>query len=438
MPTMKIKSKVSSSIILLVLTSLVGGGYLIKKRTTSNPYTYKFRLIESATSQTDLEILVKKHLEAPSNPYTLDALSWAYLAKAKETDDPELYNKAMEFAGKYSKLNLGRNSNPGLIMAQLHQAQHQFDDAIKIALPLLLKTSDIGALQILVTSYLALGELDKAAERAVQWVYRLPSLTSYVMLALVQEAQGRNSEAEQSFKSALRVEDIGEEWAGAWGRSLYARHLMQMGNLGEAKKLIEAALAIRPKDPFALLQLADFNFKKENFKIASDLYFKIFTEHQKLIALIGYIHTKKAMNEIETAKEWITKSEELARKQIGTSKFGHRLELVQILLEKETSEAAKEAMLIVQEETKVRKDANTYYWLAKSFSAVKEIPRARMAIQNTLATGAIKADYYLLAGELEESVQSVHRALLYYSLALELDPNLKAAAKGRQRLQQYS
>lgn len=434
---MKIKSKVSYILILLGLVFL-GRAYLVNKGTTSNLYAYKFRLMAKSNSQSNLNNLEKKHLEAPTNPQWLDALSWAYLAKAKETDDPALFDKAMEYAGKYSKLNFGGNPNPKLIMAQLFQAQHQFDNAILIALPLFLKTVDTGALQILVTSYLALGELDKAAERAVQWVYRLPSLTSYSMLSLVQEAQGRNSEAEQSFKSALRVEDIGDEWAGAWSRSLYARHLMQMGNLTEAKKLIDAALAIRPNDPFVLIQLADWNFKTENFKIASDVYFKVFTEHQKLVALIGYIHAKKALNELNTAHDWIAKAEDLARKQIGTSKFGHRLELVQILLEKESIAAAKEAITIAQEETKIRKDANTYYWLAKSCYAAKEIPRARMAIQVALAAGVTKAEYYLLAAELEDAVQSVHRARLYYNLALELDPKSKAAAKGGQRLRQYT
>ena len=104
-------------------------------------------------------------------------------------------------------------------------------------------------------------------------------------------------------------------------------------------------------------------------------------------------------------------NEELARSQTG-----HRLELVQILLERGGLERAEESVRLAREETTLRRSGETFYWLARSLCAAGQLAAAVVALEESLRRGEGLPERYRLGADLHRKLQNLASAALFERL----------------------
>src|SRR5262249_41114104 len=143
-------------------------------------------------------------------------------------------------------------NSAALTLAKLASARHDFREAIESAQKYLERNRTVGALSVQVSSYMALGELERAAELAEEAVALHPDGSVYLLRALVMQAQGRDSEATFDFGRAVLAEDFGNREESAKLRALWGRFLLRRGELAGAHLLLDEALRIVPRHPLAL------------------------------------------------------------------------------------------------------------------------------------------------------------------------------------------
>ncbi|MFM8316411.1 MAG: tetratricopeptide repeat protein, partial [Deltaproteobacteria bacterium] len=194
----------------------------------------------------------------------LSALATLQISQARATGDLSFYRKAELNAERSLQILPHFNDQSLLVLARVAEANHQFDRAISLATKTISGKFKTEALSILVTSYLAQGNLKEASVRADQLIEVKPGVGGYPLRALVLDAQGRKEEAEYDYKRALIVEDLGELFHSAWARALLARFYLKDRNLPAAEELLTECLRIYPKYPFALDLLGELEIQRNN------------------------------------------------------------------------------------------------------------------------------------------------------------------------------
>ncbi|NBY18820.1 hypothetical protein EBQ74_00875 [bacterium] len=361
--------------------------------------------------------LEEKISQNPKAALELSALATLQISQARTTGDPSFYKKAESNAERSLQILPHFNDQSLLVLARVAEAKHQFDKAISLATKTILVKSNTEALSILVTSYLAQGNLKEASVRADQLIDEKPGVSSYPLRALVLEAQGRKEEADYDYQRALFVEDLGELFHSAWARALLARFYLKNRNLPSAEELLTESLRIYPKYPLALDLMGELEIQRNNYKKAGDIFFQAFLITRQVTYLRHYARAKELAGDNETALAARAEAEQQLRNQLKWGDYGHREELVSLLLEKNSKESAKEALNLIQKEVLTRKTAREYHLLAKSFMVLHDWVQAQEAIQGALRTGVRDFEIYSDAAHIEGQLGSKQRESFFRKLS---------------------
>lgn len=386
-----------------------------------------YRLTGSTTSNTEAEIafLEKRIARDPKGGLDLAALSGLYFAKARQTGDAKGFAKAEETANK-SLANLAvHNEGAKMVLARVAEARHDFPEAIRLAREVLrVRPADQDALGVLVTSNLGLGGLDEAERAADQIVDRAPTLGAYTLRALVMEARGRDAEALYDFSKALAAEDVGEVEGSAWVRTLLGRFHARRGRMDLARGLYEEALRIVPDYPQTLGLLGELEAKVGSFDRSEARYAAAWKRLPELSFLVDRAGVKASRGDAAGATSLYAEAEKLLRQDLTTGSFGHRGELVHLLLHRGRPEDVQEAVTLSREEALTRRDAGTLSTLAWALSKAKLWSEAREAARHALRTGLRDAELFQRAGIIEAALDNPERADFYFTHAVQIDPSL--------------
>ncbi len=368
-----------------------------------------------------IKILETRIAQPVPSPMEMADLADLYLKRAQIVADPADYAKS-EAVAKQSLAALRYPSSAPLTLAKLASAHHEFRSAIALAREFLTHSRSPGALGVLASSYLALGELDHASEAAEWAVGVKPDTAGYLMRALVFQAQGRDAEAAFDFAHAAQVEVAGDPEESARLRTLWARFLLRRGEWAGAETLLTEAIRISPESPLAVAHEGELALRTGHAKQAKELFERAFVASRQVRYLIDEARAQELAGDVAGANSTRTQVERLVRSELRDNGLGHRLELVEILVDRGTPPDIKEATDLAAAEVLARPSVETRFQQARALAAGGNRREALDTVRAALATGAREARLYELASRLERAEGNAQRADLYAGEAARLDP----------------
>jgi tetratricopeptide (TPR) repeat protein len=382
-----------------------------------------------AILQQEVQFYENKVKQQPDSGLELAALANSYWKMGRATG-AEQWLPLAEATAKQSIASLPFSNNGAkLTVAQVAQARHAFAEAETIAQEVL-KTQprNSEAVAILATTAIATGKLNTAASHVKQLVTESPNLNTLTLQALVEEAQGKNTVPE-TFRSAIAMAEAGEGGGVALAETLLGRHYYYRGDLQQAAKRYQAALAAAPDYPLAVLSLAALATREGNYAMADRYY-------QDLLAKApegAYVYDHKIVSGQARVMRLQGKSNLALLNQIeemvsgDTNAFGHRRELAHVLLERNQNRDRQMALALMETEIKNRQDAPTLAVYAQALSANGNLVAARITWQQIIMSGVQNPGMYWQAAQLETQLGNLEQAEAYRSQAWKIDPGFTEA-----------
>lgn len=356
-----------------------------------------------------------------ASPMEMGDLADLYLRRAQQTGSLDDYGAAEVMANR-SVAVIAYPSSAPLTLAKIANARHDFRGAITRARAYLTHARSTAALELLASAHLALGELDRAAEAAEWAVAAKPASSAYLMRALVMSAQGRDAEAAFDFARAVAVEEHGDAEEAARLRTLWGRFLLRRGEWTGAEALFAEAVRIVPGAPLVVAHQGELALRTGHLPEARALLLRAFADGHQLRYLIDLGRAEELAGDPVGAKRTRGQVEKLVRAELAGSGLGHRLELVELLVDRGDAADLPEALQLAREEVDRRPSAEARFQLARALAAAGARREALDQVRSALSTGARDARLYELAARLERAQGNVGRADLYAREAARLDP----------------
>jgi tetratricopeptide (TPR) repeat protein len=354
------------------------------------------------------------------SPLDLGELAELHLRRAKLTGDPADHAAAAAAANRSLELLPSPNAAV-LVLARLASARHDFRDAIALARRHAGGRS-LGALAVLATSHLALGELADASAAAEALVEQRPDTASYLLRALVMQAQGRDAEAAFDFGRAAAADEPGDLEEPARLRALWGRFLLRRGELAGARRAIDEALRIAPGHALALAQDGELLLRTGRAADARARFEAAFAASRQVRYLIDQARALDVAGDRPGADRLRAQVEKLVRPELGEGGTGHRLELAEVLIDRGAPADLAEAAALARDEVARRPSADARFQLARALARTGDRGEALRQVGAALASGALEAQLYELASRLERQRGNTARAALYAREADRLDP----------------
>ena len=380
---------------------------------------YKFSLTtlpghDVASVIKGLETRVHDHI---ASPFDLADLGDAYVHRAQASGDVDDYARAEDFAHQ-SLAQLPEGNGAMLVLAKVDNARHAFTDAIDLASQFLTQRASTSAHIVIATAALALGDLSRASSEADVAVTLKADSSTHVMRALVLQAQGRDAETAYDFAHAVELEEPGDPLEAARMRALWARFLLRRGNVVGARVLLDEALRVSPDHPLALAYRAELDLRTGKLAEARAGFERAFARSRQLRYLIDLARAQELAGDLAAATSTRAQVEKLVRADLAEHGVGHKLDLVEMLIDRGTAEDLAEAVVLGREELAHRPSADTRFQLARALYRTHALDEARVQIQAALSSGVRDARFYELAARVETGP----RRAFYAREATRLDP----------------
>ncbi|MEG4277486.1 hypothetical protein QUA62_08395 [Microcoleus sp. MON1_C1] len=398
---------------------------------------YRYHFSESLRNNPNQKEAIKQEIAFYQQRLVVDsrsglnraALAGSYLKMARGTGEGGWFLLA-EQAAQRSIADLPfDNQGALLVLARIAEARHDFATALRFAKQVGSENED--AIALLVTSHLAMGKVSEANAAAEALVNRIPNLGSLTLRALVRESQGRDAEVLQDYRQAMAAEEPGEVAGSARARSLLGRFYARRGQFVQAKALFLEALRLVPRYPLALIYLADLETRQGNYREAEGYYSKVSAYSAGVETVFdrivdrGMARVKDLQGDANESRRLRDKAEAgLRQEQVsGSGGFGHRRDLASLLLEKGRSQDVTEALALMQEEVKIRRDAVTLDTLAWALSSAGEWQKADRVMAEIVRSGIRDAGMFYRAGAIARTLGKDAESRAYFQKSKEIDPS---------------
>jgi tetratricopeptide (TPR) repeat protein len=382
--------------------------------------------------------LDKRVASESKSPFDLEELAQQYLRRAQLDEDRRDYEIAETMARR--SLDVLRTPNPALLtLAKLATVRHDFRTAIALTTEHMAQRRTAGAYIILATAHLALGELTTAAKDCDAALAIKPDGGSYLTRALVRQAQGRDVDAAADFAHAAALEEPGDPHGAARSRALWARFLLRRGDYAGTKLVLDEALRIVPGLPLAVAFSGELALRTGDPEAAGRLFERAFASSRQVRYLIDEARAEELAGDLAGADTLREQVETIVRGELGEGGLGHRLDLVEVLVDRISAtlrvaarpgeagafdRGAKldEAIGLAQTELARRPSADVRFQLARALACAGRTDEAWAQIDAALATGAREAQLFELAARLERTRGHDAEADRYTHEAERLDP----------------
>ncbi|MEG4168130.1 MULTISPECIES: tetratricopeptide repeat protein [unclassified Microcoleus] len=396
--------------------------------------TYRYQFSESLRNNPNQKEALQQEIVFYQQRLAVDsksglnraALAGVYLKMARATGEGGWFLLA-EQAAQRSIADLPfDNKGALLVLARIAEARHDFATALRFAKQVGSDNEDAIALEV--TSHLAMGKVSEANAAAEALVNRIPNLGSLTLRALVRESQGRDAEVLQDYRQAMAAEEPGEVAGSARARSLLGRFYARRGQFVQAKALFLEALRLVPRYPLALIYLADLETRQGNYREAEGYYRKV-SAYSGGVATVfdrivdrGMARVKEFEGDAIESRRLRDKAEAGLRQEQASGGFGHRRDLASLLLEKGRSQDVAEALALMQEEVKIRRDALTLDTLAWALSSAGEWQKADRVMAEIVRSGIRDAGMFYRAGAIARTLGKDTESRAYFQKSKEIDP----------------
>lgn len=361
------------------------------------------------------------------------ALAGVYLKMARATGEGGWFLLA-EQAAQRSIADLPfDNTGALLVLARIAEARHDFPTALRFAKQVGFENED--AIALTITSHLATGKVSEASAAAETLVNKLPNLGSLTLRALVRESQGRDAEVLEDYKQAMALEEPGEVAGSARVRSLLGRFYARRGQFVQAKALFLESLRLVPRYPLALIYLADLETRQGNYREAEGYYSKVSAYSGGAATVFdrtvdrGMARVKELQGDAIESRRLRDKAEAGLRQEQVSGGFGHRRDLARLLLEKGRSQDVTEALTLMQQEVKIRRDAGTLDTLAWALSSAREWEKADRVMAEIVRSGIRDAGIFYRASAIARNLGKDAESRAYLQKAKEIDPSFDVRSR---------
>lgn len=182
----------------------------------------------------------------------LERLGWAYVAKARATQDDRFYAFALAAADIFV-VRHGSAPEEQLLRGHALLSLHRFQEAESVARELAARRGGPRDYALWSDALAELGRIEEAVPACGRFVSALPGLESYSRVAHLRWLTGDLPGARSAMLEALRASSPGAGESHAWALVRLADYELQGGAAGRALELCDEALRARPGHPPALL-----------------------------------------------------------------------------------------------------------------------------------------------------------------------------------------
>jgi tetratricopeptide (TPR) repeat protein len=260
---------------MLAAITCAGGWYVTVAPTSAGRTAVKMientRIAPWSNNERMIPVLQGRLRNEPGNPHVHASLGLAYLQKARETGDPNLYPKA-ELLFEQALLKWPDHLDALIGRATLAASRHDFEMARDIGRKAIaIEPRSAAAHGVLVDAFTELGDYKAAISTLDKMVKLKPDLASYSRIAYMRELHGDVTGAIAALEMAIR--------AGGPGSENTAWCIVQLGNLylnssrtAEAEAAYRAALGQFPSYVHALAGLARVAVAQKQLHAAANYY----------------------------------------------------------------------------------------------------------------------------------------------------------------------
>lgn len=401
------------------------------------PYRYPFvpQGQPIAALHQEIGFYQERTRQFPDRALDQAALATAYLRMARTTGAGNWYLLADQAAQQSLALLPVDNTEALAVLARVAEAQHDFAGAMALANKI---PNPQEALPVQISVNLAMGNLREANQQADQLVDDTLSTSAFTLQALTRHAVGNDQAALQSFRYALEAEGAGEMSQSARTRTLLGRFYYERGQLQQAEDLYQEALRILPNSPPALINLAQLELRRGNYRKAERYYDRLEQSAQGIPTVYdplvlrsrAQIHALQGQSDQATAL-WAQAETQLRQSLNDNSRFafGHRRDLARLLLERGRSQDFPEAVQLMETEVKRRRDAETLSTYAWALAQMNQWQTAQQVIQSAIALGTQDAGLFHRAALIERALGNTAEADRQLQRTQTIDPNFDGTAQ---------
>ncbi len=193
----------------------------------------------------------KRIAEKPANSPYWERLGWAYIAKARLTQDAGYY-KLAELTATAWQAACGTNLDAQLLQGHVDHNLHRFKAAEAIARSLISQRKSPADYGLLSDSLMEQGQLEEAVTTCQTLCNLRPGVEAFTRIAHLRLLFGDLNGAVDAMESAIRAGDPRDVESRAWMYSRLAGYKLLAGQPQQALVCADKALAGAPHHPLAL------------------------------------------------------------------------------------------------------------------------------------------------------------------------------------------
>ncbi len=426
----------------LLTTIALASGALRQTRAQSPNIAYPYKPTSQGDAtqrlQQEVSFYQARIQQRPDDGLERTSLAQTYLKLARATGQTPWFLLAEKTAQESLAKLPFENEAALLVLAQVAEAKHDFPASIQLAQQVLAqKPADEQARSLLVTSYLAQGKAAEAEAIAQTLTATTPTLNTHLLQALTHASQGEDALAIAQFEQALAREEPDETGSSARLRTLFGRFHAERGDLRQAQRLYRETLKMLPQYPLAMVELAQTETQRGRYRQADQLYSQVFSmgelasvvDHE---ALEGQAELEALRGDRPRAQQLLTQAEQGLRSHPDLETFGHRRALAEVLLTRGDRDDLPEALALMQQEAKLRRDTNTLdvlAWALMSSATGPTLDTAQLEAAAAIAQEALRQnprDARLLyrAGLIAQSLGQAQEAERFKQAAERINPQV--------------
>jgi tetratricopeptide (TPR) repeat protein len=189
---------------------------------------------------------------SPSSIIELERVGWLLVAKARKSFDPGYYKLAQQCA-LCMETRQPHRAETMLLSGHVLDSLHHFKEAEAVARELVFLRGLSFDYGLLGDALMEQGKIGPAVQAYQKMIDQKPTPEAYSRAAHMRWLKGDLQGATQLMEMAAGANDPDDAESSAWARVRLASYRLQAGHLNRASALIQAALALDPGYPPALL-----------------------------------------------------------------------------------------------------------------------------------------------------------------------------------------
>jgi tetratricopeptide (TPR) repeat protein len=368
-------------------------------------------LVSAATpAETAIEKAQAQIAKQPEHLPYYSSLAMAYARRARETSDVQYYAKAEQTL--HRAFSIAPDNYDALkTQAWLELGRHEFAKALETATRLNKRMPD----DVMVYGYLAdanteLGNYKQAVD-AVQWMLDLrpgnvPGLTR---AAYQRELHGNIAGALELMRMAYDATPTAESEDRAWILTQMAHLDFIRGDLAEAEKYVEAALALFPDYHYALGTLAQMRTAQKRYQDAVTLLERRYSAAPHAENLYALAEALESAGRVDEARQAFA---EFERKSLAETNIADNSNHELIAYYVDHAQQPEKALEVARREIERRKDVFTIDCYAWAMAANGQFEAANAQIQAALQVGVRDPKILAHAASIATHLNKTERAEL--------------------------